>query len=148
LAEYIEDKKKKDLEDKQRKDEDRVRTYSSKIELIAKVEQDGRFLARGSAELKADKKVVLAAVSQFGNGLLYASDELKVDHEVVRITLVTMSGWGKKALKFEATQARPHRQSHCQGGPGGGEESEAIRRPQGKRGGGCCGGCCGSFLFF
>jgi hypothetical protein len=40
-------------------------------------------LRHASAELRADKEVVLAAVAQKGDALQYASAELKVDKEVL-----------------------------------------------------------------
>ena len=45
--------------------------------------QDGEALKHASAELKADREVVLAAVAQYGNAVRCASAELKADREVV-----------------------------------------------------------------
>ena len=50
---------------------------------LAKVRQDGWALHYASAELGADKDVVLAAVRQYGGTLEYAAAELKADKEVV-----------------------------------------------------------------
>ena len=44
--------------------------------------QNGRALQHASAELKADKEVVLAAVAQYGGALQHASAELRANKEV------------------------------------------------------------------
>ena len=49
--------------------------------------QDGRSLEHASAELKADKEVVLAAVTQDRYAIAYATPELKADKELVLFAL-------------------------------------------------------------
>jgi hypothetical protein len=51
--------------------------------MLAAVQRDGYALEYASAELQADRKVVLAAVQQEGYALVHASAELKADREVV-----------------------------------------------------------------
>ena len=51
--------------------------------VLASVRQDGGAVEYASAELKADREVVLAAVQQDGYALEYASAELQADREVV-----------------------------------------------------------------
>merc|ERR1711935_230524 len=53
------------------------------VVLAALVQQDGDALCYVPAELKADREFVLAVVQQDGYALEYASAELKADHEVV-----------------------------------------------------------------
>jgi len=48
------------------------------------VRQDGGALYFASAELKADREVVLAAVRQDGHALVYASAELQRDDAVFK----------------------------------------------------------------
>ena len=58
---------------------------SDRAKLLAAVQRDpfGFALYDASAELKADREVVLAAVQQNGFALGYASAELRADREVV-----------------------------------------------------------------
>ena len=46
------------------------------------MQQAGYALEYASAELRADREVVLAAVQQYGDALGYASEELQADLEV------------------------------------------------------------------
>ncbi|CAE8723944.1 unnamed protein product, partial [Polarella glacialis] len=47
------------------------------------VRKDGRALEFASAEIRANKDLVILAVAQCGTSLLFASDELRADKEVV-----------------------------------------------------------------
>jgi len=47
------------------------------------VQQNGLALCYASAELQADREVVLAAVQEDGDALDYASAELRADRKVV-----------------------------------------------------------------
>ena len=52
--------------------------------MLAAVSNDGNALKYTSAELMADKAVVMAAVTNDGLALQYASEELRADKEVVK----------------------------------------------------------------
>ena len=55
---------------------------------------DGNALALrfASADLKADREIVLAAITRHGNHLCYASEDLKADREIV-LAAVTNDGY-------------------------------------------------------
>ena len=56
--------------------------------MLAAVQQNGYALEAASAELQADREVVLAAVQQRGFALEHASAELRADREVVLAALL------------------------------------------------------------
>jgi serine/threonine protein kinase len=68
--------------------------------VLAAVGQDGRALLYTSAELQGDRDFVLAAVWQTGEALQHASAELKADREVVMAAVVQVGG----ALRHAAVE--------------------------------------------
>ena len=74
--------------------------------VLAAVQQDGRALEHASAELRADREVVLAAVHSYGRALKHAPAELKADREVM---LYAMQQYGYP-LQFASTELRADRE--------------------------------------
>jgi hypothetical protein len=70
--------------------------------VLAAVAQDGSRLRYAGYEHRADKEVVLAAVTQYGCALIVAADELRAD-KVVALAAVANNGW---ALKYAANEHR------------------------------------------
>lgn len=51
--------------------------------LLLTLDKDGLALRHATAEMLADREIVLAAVSQTGRALEYATEELKAEKEIV-----------------------------------------------------------------
>ena len=57
--------------------------YTNKTDTMLAVEKNGCALEYASADLRADREVVMAAVSYYGWALEYASEELRKDRDIV-----------------------------------------------------------------
>ena len=61
--------------------------------VIAAVRRNGLALGYASAELRADREVVLVAVQQDGGALKHASPELRADRELMNVMRAALNSF-------------------------------------------------------